>query len=38
MWDRPHELSEFLEHIWDQDGGGSKKGTQFYDFNEEDVE
>lgn len=36
LWDKPYALEEFLEHIWDKNA--DKKGTQFYEFDEEDVE
>lgn len=36
MWDRPYELSQYLEHVWDKDGEDKKKDA--YEINFEDVE
>lgn len=40
MWDRPHELSEFLEHVWDREdtGDGKYRPSKVYEYNLEDVE
>lgn len=29
MWDRSHELQDFLDHVWDKDGGETKTKTGF---------
>jgi hypothetical protein len=40
MWDRPYELSQYLEHVWDNDNNGDSKfkKTNIYEYNLEDVE
>lgn len=41
MWDRPFQLREYLEHVWDRDEDGGEtnfRKTKFYEFNQEDVE
>lgn len=37
MWDRPYELGQFLEHIWDTKDG-KDTSTQFYEYDLEEVE
>lgn len=37
MWDRAHELGEFLEHVWDTDKKNTKENV-FYEYSPEDVE
>lgn len=34
MWDRPYELSQYLEHIWDKDGAEKEKTSYNIDFEE----
>ena len=29
MWDRPHELAEYLEHVWDKDFESKRKDNSF---------
>lgn len=36
MWDRPYELGQYLEHVWDTDETRSDGKT--YEYNLEDVE
>lgn len=39
LWDKPYALGEYLENIWDDDADAStKKSTNFYEYNLEDVE
>jgi hypothetical protein len=36
LWDKPHKLSEFLDHVWDDK---KEKGTkEYFEVNLEDVE
>ena len=37
LWNKPHALKEFLDHIWDSDRKSSK-GKDYFDINYEEVE
>lgn len=34
MWDRPYELSQYLEHVWDKDVEGPPKDNFSIDFED----
>lgn len=34
MWDRPYELSQYLEHVWDKDGGNKKNDMIEFDLDD----
>lgn len=34
MWDRPYELGEYLEHVWDKDENTGPKDTFKIDFED----
>lgn len=38
IWDKSYRLQEFLDHMYDDAGKGSKKGQTYIDIDYEDVE
>lgn len=38
LWDKPHALNEFLEHIWEDKGTPNKRSTQSFEYDYEEVE
>jgi hypothetical protein len=38
MWDRPYELGQFLEHVWDSKEEQKTKSDVFYRYDEDEVE
>ena len=37
LWNKTHKLSEFLDHVWDNDSKDNKRKT-YIEFDPEDVE
>ena len=37
LWDKPYKLSQFIDHLWDDDKT-KDRGSQSMDFDYEDIE